>query len=571
MGDGPPGTFTTKCPRLPRLPRMGDTRQEGSVQVDRHRAPAGRLRRIVPAAGGVLLVALTVVSCTSDDSAQSPQTAKVERGTVTTGVSAAGSLTAITQQNLGFPNGGQLSAVNVKVGDHVEAGQVLATVDDFALRQTLAQQQGQLTSQQAVLDRLTNSPVVAGSEDSLAQAKDILDATRNQTDAVLDADETAIDSAERQLDVDKKARDHAEDRLDRDRKSCGGGSSRGRSEGDDDDDDDSSSSPPSSSPSGSSASLLGRTDPACSAISSDEAAVTAAKQKVVASQAALDAAVQKRDVDKANGELSIQNAQQSVVTAQNTANSASSDRPFDIAQQQGVVANAQAAVTQAQRDVDNATLKAPVAGTVSVINGVVGEYLAPSSGTSALAPGSGAAIPGVESAVGAAVAAPGTAAGPTRPGGAQFLVLDDIDEFQVVAPFNESDAATIVPNQKVNVTVDAVPDLSLTGTVLSVAPTGTAISGVISYYITVVVTGADPRLKDGQTVHATVVTNETDDVLTVPSAAVRQENGRNTVTVVDAAGGQTPVQFEPGAAGEDRTQVVSGLQEGQQVLLPATR
>jgi HlyD family secretion protein len=544
------------------------------VQVNRHRAQAGRLRRIVPAAGGVLLVALTVVSCTSDDSAQAPRTAKVERGTVTTGVSEAGSLTAITQQNLGFPNGGQLSAVNVKVGDHVEAGQVLAAVDDFALRQTLAQQQGQLTSQQAVLDRLTNSPVVAGSEDSLAQAKDILDATRNQTDAVLDADETAIDSAERQLDVDKKARDQAEDRLDRDEKACGGGSSSGRSEDDDDDDDDSSSSTPSSSPSspsGSSASLLGTTDPACSAISSDEAAVTAAKQKVVASQAALDAAVQKRDVDKANGDLSIQNAQQSVVTAQNTANSASSDRPFDIAQQQGVVANAQAAVTQAQRDVDNATLKAPVAGTVSVINGVVGEYLAPSSGTSALAPGSGAAIPGVDSAAGAAVAAPGTAAGPTRPGGAQFLVLDDIDEFQVVAPFNESDAATIVPNQQVNVTVDAVPDLTLTGTVLSVAPTGTSISGVISYYVTVVVTGADPRLKDGQTVHATVVTNETDDVLTVPSAAVRQENGRDTVTVVDAAGGQTPVQFEPGAVGEDRTQVVSGLQEGQQVLLPATR
>ena len=540
------------------------------MQVNRLRAPRGRLRRIVPAAGGALLVALTVVSCTSDESPPSPRTARVERGTVTSGVTASGSLTALTEQNLGFPKGGKITAVNVKVGDHVEAGQVLATVDDFDLRQTLAQQQGQLKSQQAVLDRLTNSPVVAGSEDSLAQAKDILDATRKQNSQVQDANESAIDSADRQLDVDKKAKDQAEDKLDHDRKACGGGSSSVRS---DDDDDDRSSSPSTAAPGagpGSSASLLTSTDPSCSAISADEMAVTTAKQKVVASKAALDSAVQKRDVDKANGDLAVENAQQAVVTAQNNANSATSDRPFNIAQQQGIVDNAKAAVAQAQQDVDNATLRAPVAGTVSAVNGAVGEYLGPSNGTSALAPGSGAAIPGVDGTSGMTPAVPGAPAGPNRPGGTQFLVLDNIDEFQVVAPFSESDAATIVPNQKVNVTVDAAPDLTLTGTVLSVAPTGTSISGVISYYVTVLVNASDPRLKDGQTVRATVVTDETDDVLSVPSSAVRQENGKSTVTVVDANGNQNPVQFEAGAAGEDRTQVVSGLQEGQQILLPAT-
>ena len=538
--------------------------------MDRHHVPVGRLRRIAPAVGGVVLVALTSVACTAEEPVR-PRTAAVERGSVTTGVSATGSLSAVAQQNVGFPDGGRLTNVFVKVGDRVEPGQVLATVDDFALRQALAQQQGQLKSQQAVLDRLVSSPVTEGAQDSLSQAQDILEATRRQTKAVLDADETAIDSAERQLAVDRKAEEQAEDQLDDYRKACGGDDPES-DEGDETEEVDSSAD--SSADSARSASPVPAanpgSNPACSAIPSAEASVTAAEQKVAASKSALDSAVEKRDVDKANGDLAIENAELSVVNARNTANSAKSDRPFDISQQQGVVATTQAAVARAQRDVDNATLRAPVAGTVSVLNGVVGEYLAPSSGTSALAPGSSATIPGAESAAGAAAAAAG-AAGPTRPGGTQFLVLDNIDAFQVVVPFNESDAATIVPNQEVEVVVDAVPDLTLTGTVLSVAPTGTSISGVISYYVTIVVSRTDPRLKDGQTVRATVVAGEVGDVLTVPSAAVRQENGRSTVTVVDPNGTEVPVPFEPGAVGPDRTQVISGLREGQQVLLPAAR
>jgi HlyD family secretion protein len=309
---------------------------------------------------------------------------------------------------------------------------------------------------------------------------------------------------------------------------------------------------------------------ACSAVPADEAAVNSAEQQVAASQAALKNAQQQRDMDKTNGELAVANAEQAAQNARNTADSAESDRPFDIDEQRGAVVTQQAVVAAAQRDVDDATLRAMVPGTISAVNGVVGEYVAPSSGTTALAPGSGAPIPGVES-PSAQQAAAGGGANPARPGGEQFLVMDNIDAFQVVVPFNEADAATIAPNQKVNILVDAVPDLTLTGTVQTVAPTGTAISGVVTYYVTVVVGNTDPRLKDGQSVRATVVTEEINNVLTVPSAAVRQENGRSTVTILDADGTQKSVPFEAGKVGADRTQVLSGLREGQQVVLSTPR
>ena len=548
------------------------------------RVPAARLRRIGAAGCGALAV-LLLASCTSEESSR-PSTATVQRAAVTSGVSATGSMSAASQQNMGFPNGGQLTNVFVKVGDRVEPGQVLATVDDFALRQALTQQQGQLNSQQAALDRLVNSPAASGASDSLSQSQEILDKTRKQADEALDAAEQEIDNAKRKLDIDEKVLDKAEDKLEADERACGndsssasgnrsGGSSSGGSnvEGTEDEDDEDGSTTGSSGtfgPSISSQPLVSMSNPACSNIPADKQAVVSAKQQVVVSKNAVESAEKQRDNQRASGELSIANAEQGVVNARNNANSERSDRPFDIEEQRGSVTSQQAAVAAAQRDVDNATLRAPVAATVSAINGVVGEYVAPSNGTSALAPGSNAGIPGVDAASSAQAAA-GVAANPARPGGTQFVVLDNIDAFQVVVPFNESDAATVVPNQKVNVSVDAVPDVTLTGTVLSVAPTGTAISGVVSYYATIVVDKSDPRIKDGQTVRATVVTEELDNVLTVPSAAVRQENGRATVTVLESDGTQKSVPFEPGKVGADRTQVLSGLREGQQVVLPTPR
>ncbi|OZM83935.1 HlyD family efflux transporter periplasmic adaptor subunit [Pseudonocardia sp. MH-G8] len=595
--------------------------------MERQHAPGRPVRRIGRAAGAVL-VALTVASCTTDEATQAP-VATVERGVVTTGVSATGSLSAITQQNMGFPNGGQLTNVFVKVGDRVEAGQVLATIDDFALRQTLLQQEGQLRSQQAALDRLVNSPAAAGAQESVNKAEEIIEATRKQNKASLDMAEVAIDNAEKQLSVDKEALDDAKERLSRSRDACGednpydvdtdspdtgaptGGSqaqsgdqqSGGRQSGDSDSDsdsqedgnssedeadsegsgssDDSDSSEDSDSfkvessswTTSRSSSLVPSEDnpTACAAVPADEASVNAAEQQVVAGQTALKNAQEQRDLEKTSGDLAVANAEQSMQNARNTADTAESDRPFDIEEQRGALIAQQAAVADAKRDVEDATLKAPVPGTVSVLNGVVGEYLAPSSGTTALAPGSSAPIPGADNASQPAAAAAGGLASPTRPGGAEFLMLDNIDAFQVVVPFNESDAATITANQKVNVVLDAIPELTLKGSVLSVAPTGTEISGVISYYATVLIDGQDPRLKDGQTARATIVTEETDNVLTVPSSAVRQENGRSVVTVVEPDGAQRVMPFEPGTAGQDRTQVISGLREGQQVLLPAAR
>jgi HlyD family secretion protein len=447
-----------------------------------------------------------------------------------TGVSSTGSLSAADEQNLGFAKGGQLTAVNVKVGDHVEAGQVLASIDPVPARQALDAQKAQLRAAEAQLDKVEDSPGVDDAKDTLSQAKDVLEAVADQVDQQDEADRVAIYNAERQVGADQNAVNSAQSAQSA---ACAGGSS-----------------------------------PDCS---SAQAAYSAAVQRLVASQSSLRSAQQKRELDRASGQVSIENARQSVTTAENTVDTSKSDRPHTIDQQRALVAAARAAVAQAERDLAKTTLRAPVAGTVTALNGAVGEYVAASSGTSALAPGTDAAIPGASgssngnSSAGSAAAAAGPSA--SRPGGNQFLVLSDIDQLQVVALFNESDAAELQDDANVEVTFDALPDVTVPGTIAAVAPSGTSMSGVISYYVTVNLDRSDPRLKAGQTATINVLSDDVQpDVLTIPSSAVRTANGVSRVTVVE--GDQTrTVTIEIGAASGGRTEVVSGLREGQRVAL----
>ena len=517
----------------------------------------------------IALVASGVVACATSSAPPRPNTAPVQRTSITSGVSSAGSLTAVTEQNIGFTKGGQLTAVNVKVGDHVTAGEVLATIDPFPAQQALNQARGQLTTQQATLNKVQDSPAVSDAQDSLDQAEKILQETEDQANAVQAADETAVDNARRQLSQAKKTLDKAEDQLRADQAACGSSSSS------------SASSMTTKTPSTSSAmaavaavaqsmSTSSTASAACAKIPSDQSAVASAKSAVVTAQNAVDSAKKQQDVDEQNGRLAVANAQQGVVSAQNNLNQISSDRPNDIDAQGGQVSAAQAAVDQAQRDLDDTTLRAPVDGTVSALNGAVGEFLGASVGTSALAPGSDAAIPGAGNGAASSASVQGAAAVPSRPGGTQFVVLDNVNELQVVLAYTETDAALIAPGQKVRMTFDAVPDLELTGSVLSVSPTATAISGVVSYYVTVVLPKDDPRLKSGMTAQAEVLTKEIPGVLAVPSAAVHTQNGTSVVTVLDPNGTQRTATVQTGATGDGKTQILSGLTEGQQVLLPAT-
>ncbi|MDT7586875.1 MAG: HlyD family secretion protein [Pseudonocardiales bacterium] len=562
----------------------------------------------IAVAVSLVMVSAMAVGC-SEAPKPSPVT-RVERGTVANKVQASGALAAVTSQNLGFPKGAQLKEVDVKVGDQVKPGQVLARVDDFAFQQALAQQQAQLAQQQAGLNKIVNGNSVHAAQTTLAQAKRIQSATEDNVDAQDHADSSAIDRARTQLNFDQAQLNQVRQQASRDgcepgsfstdRVSSTGSTStstevepteaaqaptrsrfavRGRRSSE----DDSSTSPsdstsPTPAPTWPTPATTAAPTPSTgtgastsTSCATDNQNVTAAQRQVIASQTAVDAAKRTREVDKTTGKLSVENAKQSVVSAQNSLDSASGDRPSDIDGQAALVASARAAVALAQRDVANAVLYAPVGGTVSAINGAVGEFVGSAdSGTTALAPGTNASIPGVGA---AATSDQAGSNGPsaTRPGGSAFLILNNIDTFQIVVPFEESDAVKVAANEQVEVTFDAVPDLTRQGTVLSVAPSGTDISGVTNYYATILLTETDPRLKDGLTAEAAVLVNALNNVLVVPNSAVLRQGAQTFVNTPGPDGTPVRVPFQAGAVGDDNTQVLTGLNEGQPILMPEGR
>jgi len=296
-----------------------------------------------------------------------------------------------------------------------------------------------------------------------------------------------------------------------------------------------------------------------------------AQQGVGQALQALQQAQNTRKVNDASGRVSIENARNGVVMARNQLNSSRAERNPNLDAAQAALDGARVGIDNARRDLANTVLRAPIAGKVAALNGAVGEFVGQSSATTPFAPGGSASIPGASSDAGAAAAGGAQSATPSRPGGNQFIVLQNASGFSVVAPFQEVDATNIVAGQRAEIQVDALPDATLSGTVLSVAPTSSDIASVINYYVTVAVDRPDPRLRDGQTTRASVITGEGKDTVSVPNAAVSRAGEASSVIVVDPGGAQRPVTFTPGIVGSERTEVLNGLDEGQQVLLTGNR
>jgi macrolide-specific efflux system membrane fusion protein len=236
-----------------------------------------------------------------------------------------------------------------------------------------------------------------------------------------------------------------------------------------------------------------------------------------------------------------------------------------------VVSNARASLAKATADKEQAdqnldaanadltatTLKAPIAGTVTAINGTVGSVAGGSSSGSS----SGSTGSGSSTGQGSTGTTGGTT-GSTTSGG--FVDISDLKSLQVVAAFPEADAIKIKATQSATVTLNAEPGTTLTATLTSVSPTPTTTNGVVSYSATFTLAKLPAGARIGQTANVSVQTAKATNVLYVPSTAIVTTGTAHTVTMADGAGTK---DVQIGVKGDSFTQVTSGLNEGDRVEL----
>ena len=514
-------------------------------------------------------------------------TATVQQGTLVATVNAAGNIAAAQDVALNFQQSGAVQKVDVQVGDRVKAGQVLAELDTTDLNLQLQNAQVNLKVAQDKLAQAKNPNTpqdIASAQaqfDAAQAAYNKLVAGASTSDMA--AAQAAVASAQAAYVAAVKSAGTTNSTL---RSGC-----RCRREG-----------------AGGPATGAGRLRQGRGAPGRGELSQSVALQQATidyqsamanyqslqaTSQSDADSKVQqaKAPLEQAQAnlvKLQTQVTQDDITAAQAQVTQAkdnldklmagSDANTLDIAQ--NTVTQAEIAVKQAQLKLQQAQIVAPFDGVVTAVS---------------VTPGQNA------------------------PSGTQGAIqMADLDQLQIVVNMAEVDINRVKVGQDVQMTLDALPNATLQGKVSQIAPAGIQQAGVVNYPVTIQLTNPPQGVKTGMTANVNVIVVQQDNVLMVPNRAIKtaaagavpaatsgaspngtQNGGGNAVrnggqnggtnggqgagangaarrptrqqyVMVLKEGQEVQASVQTGVSNDTMTEIVSGLSEGDVVVLNAT-
>jgi macrolide-specific efflux system membrane fusion protein len=152
---------------------------------------------------------------------------------------------------------------------------------------------------------------------------------------------------------------------------------------------------------------------------------------------------------------------------------------------------------------------------------------------------------------------------------APSITLVDTSGIQMHGFIDEIDIAIVKLGQEANIILDALPDEEVKGRVAFISPVGTSLIGVVYYETIITLENPGANLKDGMTADAEVIIERRDNVLVIPNRAIRGtlENPM-VVVLVDEQQEERPITL--GMTDGINTEVLSGLEEGEEVVLPTS-
>ena len=191
---------------------------------------------------------------------------------------------------------------------------------------------------------------------------------------------------------------------------------------------------------------------------------------------------------------------------------------------------AQIAVDQAQANLAKASLIAPFDGIVAAVNYNVGD-------TAGLTPAAD---------------------------------IVDVSNLQVKVMIAEVDMGKIKVGETAQMTVDALPGKMYHAKVIAFSPVGMVTQGVVNYSVTVAITNLNRDLKPGMTANLAINVDRRENVLLVPTRAVRTQGNQKTVTV-EYKGQSIQVPVSTNLSNDTQVEITNGLQEGDVVVLNQTQ
>ena len=478
--------------------------------------------------------------------------ASVARRTVTASVTGTGNVEPQAQANVNFKMAGVLTEIDVHVGDHVSAGQMLAAIDSSAEQVAVSNAQANVATAQANLQAavtpLTQNQITQ-LQNAVNNAQQTYNDTVTQVNLTNTQDANQVTADQNQLAADQQAltfnATYQTDlvNLNNAKTALQNAITTFNADG--------CQSQTYATYTGKCMTDFNAVSAAQTTVNTDQAKVNLDMAQVNADQAKLSIDQTKQQNDSVAGQRSINQSAASLTSARDQLRTQTEAKPNQIAAAQAQLASAQAALQTAQQNLSYTTLTAPMEGQVNSINGVVGETASPGGGVTPQSPGAQAPLPS-----GAATTA--------------FMVIGNTGAMDVVIPFPETDASRIAVSQDATVTFDAVSSLNISGKVLAVASAATTSNGVVNYYVTVQLTQTNAALKQGMTANATVVVSRATNAIAVPNLAITRTAGQAFVNVY-VGGQQVPTPIETGVVGDQFTEVTSGLTGTEQIVMPTLK
>ena len=204
------------------------------------------------------------------------------------------------------------------------------------------------------------------------------------------------------------------------------------------------------------------------------------------------------------------------------------------------VAQAKAASDRAAEDVANATIRAPIRGTVLSRDVEIGSPV-----SSILNLGANATL---------------------------VMTLGDIEQVFVRGKVDEADIGHVRLGQPARIRVETFKDKVFEGKVTQISPMGVEKDNVTNFEVRVSIDNPGKELKANMTANAEIVLEEHLDALIVPEAAVTYDAQKNAFVEVAAPGtktGRQKIAVKLGVGNGTKIQILDGLKQGDKVILPS--
>ena len=148
------------------------------------------------------------------------------------------------------------------------------------------------------------------------------------------------------------------------------------------------------------------------------------------------------------------------------------------------------------------------------------------------------------------------------------------DKLQLKIEVDELDISKVKVGQSAEVSVAAFPEETFAGKVIEIAKEGVINNGVATFNVTIDIN--EPKeLRVGMTADATILVEEKEQVLLVPVEGIQSKEGKYFAMVKETSateeskaekGALKPIKV--GIHNEDYIEIVSGLSEGEEIVLP---